>query len=483
MDRRNTNKRKRSSASTSASISSSAHHPDGIINPLSHTPSTLHQLKTAGLSETDKLPSTYQPAFPHQPWRDPTSTTKPRRNRRRKDHIASRTDTESGTDIETDVNPETESDSGTSRPVSPSSATSDLPEPKSYAAERAALRPLAHSIKIFISRGDIPAAKRAFGLLMRSKISGKPVDIRRNHYWELGAEILMRERPPEEEDERNREQRPDQDADRKRRRHQILYPLSNVPKVREYFESLIRRYPHHMGARRAASALQFYPALINYEILQIHTRLAISLADLEAEAETWNLSHQGEEGDDDDNDDARGPMYSPGSYYDGEDAETDPDADPFDPGRAILRPRRRPHDPEDRLRRARCELYGDTIDDMRLLAAQMDKRLEEATFIRNAELLRLRGIVSLYIADLFALQRKASSSDQQGEGTASEERAAEVEAARTFFHKMVECGGRLEPAIRTAVGMDEEDSDEAEEEEVPLPSFSSLPIRDGRPGS
>ncbi|KAL2754533.1 hypothetical protein ACRALDRAFT_1070291 [Sodiomyces alcalophilus JCM 7366] len=472
MDRRNVLKRKRSSVSTSASISSSArhNHPSDTINPLSHTPSTLHQLLTAGLSEVDNLPSIYQPGFPHQPWRDPTSTTKPRRRRRRKDHPPSRTDTESGTDTETDIDPETEPDSGASGPASPSS-TAELPGAKSYAAERAALRPLANSIRTFLSRGDIPAAKRAFGLLMRSKVSGKPVDIRRNHYWELGAEILMRERA--EEEERKGGQIVEQGEEQKRRRHQLLYPLSNVPKVREYFETLIRRYPHHLGARRAASALQFYPALINYEILQVHTRLTISLADLDAEAEGWDSSHQGD-GEDDHHE--RGPGYSPGVYFHDEDPELDPTADPFDLGTAILRPRH----PEDRVHRARDGIYNDTIGAMRSLAAQMDRRLEDATFIRSAEMWRLRGTVSLYIADLLAL-RHAAPAGQPGRETTSAERAAEMEAARTFFLKMVECGGRLDAAVRTAVGMDEEDSDQAEEEMV-LPAFSSLLIRDGRPG-
>ncbi|ROT38736.1 hypothetical protein SODALDRAFT_359840 [Sodiomyces alkalinus F11] len=487
MDRRNVSKRKRSSTSTSTSILSSSqphNHPSDTINPLSHTPSTLHQLHTAGLSEVDNLPSTSQPGFPHQPWRDPTLTTKPKRRRRtRKSRHSSRTgtDTESGTDAGTDVEPETESDSGTSRPISPSSSASELPDDKSYAAERAALRPLARSIRTFLSRGDIPAAKRAFGLLMRSRISGKPVDIRRNHYWELGAEILMRERPLEEEEEDEEEQRDgevdaEQDASQeRRRRQQHLYPLQNVPRVREYFETLIRRYPHHLGARRAASALQFYPALISYEVIQCHARLTIALADLDTEAEGWDVS-QREEGPE------RSPGYSPGAYTDDdedEDAEVDPYADPFDPERVALRLRRR-HDPEDRIRRARDEIYGDAIDAMRSLAARMDRKLEETTFTRSPELLRLRGTVSLYIADLFALRHASASSSADQLDREAEQRAAEMEAARTFFRKMVDCGGRLDAALRTAVGMDEEDSEE--EEVVALPAFSSLPIRDGRPG-
>ncbi|EEY14696.1 conserved hypothetical protein [Verticillium alfalfae VaMs.102] len=317
--------------------------------------------------------------FTHRPYRDTRRRQKPRRWKAPSTAPVADTDTDAEDSCaETDF--ETEAESG---------HESSLPKPQSYAAERAALQPLARSIAVFLARGDILAAKRAFGLLMRSRVSGKPVDIRRNHYWELGAEILMREPVSEE----NAAWAPTDDSDmsqeRRRKKQQHRYPISNVPQVKEYFQGLIRNYPHHLGARKAASALQFWPAQVSYEISQMHAQHTAALDDLGADAERWET-------------DPDMDMYNEGA----DDEFDSEDRDPFHPDDSS---RGRP-------RRARCvvdarksgmrqrgdEIRAKTLDGNAAISpSRMDKLLDSsARSRRSPELQRLRGIVSLYIADL-----------------------------------------------------------------------------------
>ncbi|KAG7113346.1 hypothetical protein HYQ45_006911 [Verticillium longisporum] len=425
--------------------------PDAIINPLSHTPGSLKQLLAAGLTEHDRLPSLQQPGFPHRPYRDATRRQKPRRWKAPSTAPVADTDTDAE-DSRAETDFETEAESG---------HESSLSKPQSYAAERAALQPLARSIAVFLARGDILAAKRAFGLLMRSRVSGKPVDIRRNHYWELGAEILMREPVSEE----NAAWAPTDDSDmsreRRRKKQQHRYPISNVPQVKEYFQGLIRNYPHHLGARKAASALQFWPAQVSYEISQMHAQHTAALDDLRADAESWEM-------------DPDMDMYN----EEADDEFDSEDRDPFNPdGSSRGRPRGLDalvDAREKRMRQARDEIRTKTLDGMRDLASRMDKILDSPPFSRSPELQRLRGIVSLYIADLLVPADCPHPEDRQ---EAEAKKLAEGEIAIKFFRTMEQLGGKLDHAMHGALDMDREGS-----EGPTRHTFASLPIRDHRVG-
>ncbi|KAM0327973.1 hypothetical protein ACHAQA_005372 [Verticillium albo-atrum] len=443
-------KRKRTGSLPSSPTSSPpivTHLPNAIINPLSHTPGTLKQLLAVGLTENDRLPSLLQPGFPHRPYRDPTKRRKARRWKAPSTAPIADADTDDSraeTDFETEVESEAES---------------ALPKPQSYAAERAALQPLARSIAVFLARGDILAAKRAFGLLMRSRVSGKPVDVRRNHYWELGAEILMREPVPEE----NAPWAPaeDEGVQRDRSKRQQRYPIANVPQVKEYFQSLIRNYPHHLGARKAASALQFWPAQVSYEISQMHAQHNAALDDLSAEADGWEMDQ-----------DPDLDMYN-------REAEGEFGSEDRDPFSLDESPRGRHRGIESladaretRLRVARDDIRSKTLHGMRDLASRMDQILDSPPFSRSPELQRLRGITSLYIADLLVPAHAPQSRDRE---EAEAKKLAEGEIAMEFFRKMAQLGGQLDPAMQEALDMDREGS-----EAPAVPTFASLPIRDHR---
>ncbi|KAH6691669.1 hypothetical protein F5X68DRAFT_274200 [Plectosphaerella plurivora] len=431
-------KRKRSGSSLPTSSQSQSQFPGGSINPLSHTPSTLSQFLVAGLADSEKVPSKVLKHFPHGPWRDASSRRK--RRARRGSSVASSVDsdghTSSGditsTDGETDF--ETEADDTSSR----------LPKDKKYAAERAALRPLAQSVAIFLSRGDIPSAKRAYGLLMRSKISGKRVDIRRNNYWELGAEILMREQPPEEH-----AWGPESSSEEPTQRRAI-YPLANVPKVKDYFDDLIRNYPYHKTAKAAASAMQFHPAVLSYEMYQAHAHYAQALEQAEADARDWranldNLDFGMENGED------LGVLR-------------DDYSEPLQRRRSFGSPSA---EQEAQLLQAKDGIRVQTLASMREMMERMDRLLEDPSFSRSGELLRLIGVLALYMADL-TTPFSDLTPQQLHEAEMRKER--EREKARRLFQRAIERGATVADPVKEALGLEVK-------KRVSEPTYSSLPYR------
>ncbi|KAH7375924.1 hypothetical protein B0T11DRAFT_271230 [Plectosphaerella cucumerina] len=435
-------KRKRSGSSLPASSQPSSQFPSGSINPLSHTPSTLSQFLVAGLADWEKIPSKVIKNFPHSPWRDPASRRK--RRARRGSSVASGFDSDghassgdiTSTDGETEF--ETEADDETSR----------MPKDKKYAAERAALRPLAQSVAIFLSRGDVPSAKRAYGLLMRSKISGKRVDIRRNHYWELGAEILMREQPPEEHT-----WGPGPAANEEHAKRRLIYPLANVPKVRDYFEDLIRNYPYHKAAKAAASAMQFHPALLSYEMYQAHAHYLQALEQAEVDAREWRAGI-----DDPDYAMADGrDLGEPGHIGDDYPERSQRRRSFGSPSAAQ----------EAQLMQAKDSVRVQALASMRELMERQDRLLEDPSFSRNGELLRLIGLLALYISDLTT---PFGELNQQQLREAGVRKDRERQKARKLFERAIERGADVADPVKAALGM------EVKKQESQS-TFSTLPYR------
>lgn len=88
---------------------------------------------------------------------------------------------------------------------------------------------------------DWPRARRALSLLLRTEISGQPLDLRDSDYWGVGAEILFRQQPV---------------AGR-------TWSRKGFEDAKEYYEKLIVRYPHHRASPDSVNAVDFYLALFS----------------------------------------------------------------------------------------------------------------------------------------------------------------------------------------------------------------------------
>jgi len=129
-----------------------------------------------------------------------------------------------------------------------------------------------------VLKGDWQRASRAWGLLVRTEIAGRGIDVRQNGRWGLGAELLMRRGL----ESRNPHQRYRVSGD-----HDVssfsatsgqpaLRPYDFSDKgfslAREFYERLILQYPHTPRTQHSINAVAFYPELFNIWIYEVRYR-------------------------------------------------------------------------------------------------------------------------------------------------------------------------------------------------------------------
>lgn len=420
--------------------------PDDTINPLSHSEGTIKQLRTAGLTADDLLPSNYIPDFPHR-------AIRPSHHQ--------------------DASDDGDGDGSGSDETKAEGAKKARQRRQFRAAQDEHLGFLTDVILLALEEGDIPRAKWAFSLVRRSEVRGRPVDLRKNSLWSLGAEIVMREGevrsrrvlPGEEGAGQEGRTVEDDGAAAARRRQRRWGSTANMPRLRAYLESLIRQYPYNRLHPDSISDLDFHPVLFGCEFYDAWAEHRLGLERLAEESESWSDGDLPEMdmpdymGDDDD-DHARGG--GGGSYREENHLS----------GR------------ERRLRQAKADLGLRALSTMRDVAARMDGLMENAPYSRSAELLRLRGMVALYIGDL-SVPPAPRTADEDEEG--GRVRRLEQDRARAFFVRMVKSGGRVDACTERWLrdGNASEDDYGAEDDEEDfqgsqwggLPMFSSMPMR------
>ena len=148
------------------------------------------------------------------------------------------------------------------------------------------------------------------------------------------------------------------------------------------------------------------------------------------------------------------------------------DLSPPDHLRGLSRRERRLREREDGLRLAARRRMTE-------LAERMDTVMETMPFSRDPELLRLRAMAALYVADLSVPPAPRSRSEDRRGGKARAEQRAR---AKGFLRRIKEAGGELrdydERLIESLESDYEEEgeseSEDAEDAEPVLPMFSSM---------
>ncbi|KAI0193836.1 hypothetical protein F4808DRAFT_356353 [Astrocystis sublimbata] len=498
--------------------------PSETINPLSHSPNTLRQLAVAGLSPEDELPSRFYPGFPNRPI--PTSS---RRQRRRGRSAASKRTSlllgnDSGAETDATVTPRQQEGGGEggsgSRRGGDNGKLDDVDD-KHHSARMRHLNTMTAIMHRCLREGDMGRAKRALGLLLRTR----DVDIRYDNLWAIGSEILMREGEREEKMVSALAKRPlsptflsssssesddasgsgaDDDSDvvnQGSRRGRKLgdaeeeedeggegHPnppqrwgsAANFAQVRHFFEILIQYNPYDAHRQQLPSAIDFWPALFGIEVYNLDAEFQTSLHNVYLEHGSPSLSS------------SRSRSRSP---QDNGDYNMDLDDDDHEDGgrRRQQDGEEEDEDDEDRDRHAAIDdLRSETQRGALRLAARMDGVLENPPYNTHPELLRLRSHVGLFVADLFLpsrlmerytrregrqsqgqryrrgersllhdaeqrLQKHAIHTDEQ---LALARRRAEQGRALVFFRRAVAAKGRVEDWITDALEEEEEDEEE-----------------------
>ncbi|RDW92037.1 hypothetical protein BP5796_01431 [Coleophoma crateriformis] len=444
---RTTRKRKRASSPTPSPSSSDdddkptyddhEHYalPAASTNPLSLTPAEVAQYKLAGLELDEPLPSTQIPDFPHRAF--PAENRVPPRRKR------SRSVLEKADEAEKDVLAKERKEKG----------------PKLRVHHLGVLTAVLHRC---LSDGDIPRATRAWSLLLRAEVGGKGLDIRSTGYWGIGAELLIRSPGEVGGDRGDGERNPGEDeySGQGLRRWGTA---SGLHKAKNYFERLILQYPYIRQFHKSFTALDLWPAMLGCEIYGIQYEYQEGMRRIAAE-----------EHEDEDEDERRSSSDESDGVPNEEEMEgEDPEyaAQERRRMRRKLRRRDRRWDEKETMRKRALAASEEIVE-------RMDDLMTKLPYSENHTLLRLKGMLGLYIGDLSVPTRPDSEEEDKSRGPANrvvimnkklhayekgrEKQAEERARARMLFEKIVQEGGRVGIDLRDLSPERDEDEDEDE---------------------
>jgi hypothetical protein len=129
--------------------------------------------------------------------------------------------------------------------------------------------------------GDWERASRAWGLLARTEIGGLGIDVRQHGRWGIGAEILMRREKGKVSEQSAAARRSsesdasslhDEGSDSPTNRPAHRFADEGFKLAREYYERLVLQYPHTPHTQHTINAKVFYPALFNIWVYEVQAR-------------------------------------------------------------------------------------------------------------------------------------------------------------------------------------------------------------------
>jgi hypothetical protein len=256
-------------------------------------------------------------------------------------------------------------------------------------------------------QGDIPRASRAWAILVRMQVGGKPIDIRGSGYWAVGAELLIRsgekiparrlrresaaESNDEDKDHRQSEQEPQQNGERR------YGTAAGLEKAKEYYEQLILEHPFNRQYHDNVSALDIWPAMVGCKIYGIQQEQKESLQKVALE----------EENEDQDEDAAD-------SHSDSEPEVAEGEENDFYSIEERRKARKRQMKTE-KIWHKRDEIRKTALTAYERLAARLDDLLTTMPYSDRPEILRLRGMLALCIGDLMVPALPPVDAEDEGD--------------------------------------------------------------------
>lgn len=206
---------------------------------------------------------------------------------------------------------------------------------------------------------DFLRAGRAFGLLLRLEMAGRRVNLRQKGIWGIGAEILLN-RPFKENDGSDPSRFQDDSVD-DNDVDEIVFTDEGFQAARAYYDRLILQYPYRKTRPQDVSSQHFYPAMFGLWILQTQTSSQRALT----QAKQTRTSQT--------------PEPSANSS-----------------------PSHTPSDTSTTNHQQTTIIKSHELAQARAIAARLDEVTFLPPFDQDAQLLKLRGMVELWMADLTA---------------------------------------------------------------------------------
>jgi hypothetical protein len=142
----------------------------------------------------------------------------------------------------------------------PSTPLPSIPGHDSQSLRKQHISTLTAVLQKCCANKDWARARRAIGLLLRTALAGRPVDIRAGEYWAIAAEVLFRQSPDPG----------------------TTFSRAGFSEAQAYYEKLIVRHPHSVAAPESVNAVDFYLAMFS---------LWIFVA--QSDRQSWTLGEEG----------------------------------------------------------------------------------------------------------------------------------------------------------------------------------------------
>jgi hypothetical protein len=402
-------------------------------NPLSLTPDEIAQYRLAGLDLDEEVPNIR--GWPHrglsreEDWFTPDTKKKEKDRKGKGKAIIEENDEEMVDD---------------KAPTAETSRSSQGPKLRMQH-----LGVLTAILNKCLLEGDMARANRAWSMLIRAQIRGLGVDIRETGYWGVGVELLTRSGENRPRDRTQIDDDSDYEADdednsnigaqRTEQSEQRWGTKEGSEKAKAYLERLILQFPYKRQFHNTVNPLDFWPQMVTDEIYDIQYEQRQSLKKI-ANAEEKDEDDEASDSDSD-------------AFEDAESHVSQEDDDDF-----TIEKRRK-----DKRRRRKAEKRWTQKDDVRqtalvtaeTIAARLDELMVTPPYSDSHVLLRLRGMLSLYIGEVSVpampitgdeeedtaeqrfLFRQRISEHERGKRRLEEEQAK----ARRLFAKIAKDGG------------------------------------------
>jgi len=119
--------------------------------------------------------------------------------------------------------------------------------------------------------GDYDRAARAWGMILRTQVAGRPIDPRNHARWGIGAETLLRRKHPSHFNSSQNEHDQERGADDEQSRAEgDDITDAGFELARDYYERFIVQYPHHKTSHpQAVDNRIFYPPMFSIWIRSV----------------------------------------------------------------------------------------------------------------------------------------------------------------------------------------------------------------------
>lgn len=194
--------------------------------------------------------------------------------------------------------------------------------------------------------GDFLRAGRAWGMLLHERFGRQPVDIRSGGRWGIGAEILFHQKSTSNSTG-------------------IVFTRPGFEAAKTYYERLIIQFPSRNARTEASSSLHFYPAMFSLWVYVFDQESTKEREALEYEEDSVVSENQSESGD---------------AFMSDADHSIDRNSD---------------------LLSRRAKIRQKELAGAQEIASRMDEIMIGPPYSDSPALLQLRGMIALWIGDLY----------------------------------------------------------------------------------